>query len=181
MADFETKKKANIGSSSLILIFIVLCLATFGLLSLGNARGDELLSVRNAAAVKEYYRADGLGEEFLRQVDQSLQKADAGSVETVKEQVLAEFGDYYQEDRKSFLTDIPMDAGQALRVELGVGATGGGLRVCKVPWKYDLGKYIFRKSMRLISLFVSGVEPSSDDNSDCRNGYRKRHEKWVYG
>ena len=120
MADFETKKKANIGSSSLILIFIVLCLATFGLLSLGNARGDELLSVRNAAAVKEYYRADGLGEEFLRQVDQSLQKADAGSVETVKEQVLAEFGDYYREDRKSFLTDIPMDAGQALRVELGV-------------------------------------------------------------
>ncbi|MCI9282930.1 MAG: hypothetical protein HFG56_06510 [Lachnospiraceae bacterium] len=150
MADFETKKKANIGSSSLILIFIVLCLATFGLLSLGNARGDELLSVRNAAAVKEYYRADGLGEEFLRQVDQSLQKADAGSVETVKEQVLAEFGDYYQEDRKSFLTDIPMDAGQALRVELGVDWQKRSLEVRS--WKvYIQEEYEIDQSVRVWS------------------------------
>ena len=150
MADFETKKKANIGSSSLIFIFIVLCLATFGLLSLGNARGDELLSVRNAAAVKEYYRADGLGEEFLRQVDQSLQKADAGSVETVKEQVLAEFGDYYQEDRKSFLTDIPMDAGQALRVELGVDWQKRSLEVRS--WKvYIQEEYEIDQSVRVWS------------------------------
>ncbi len=150
MADFETKKKANIGSSALILVFIVLCLATFGLLSLGNARGDELLSVRNAAAVKEYYRADGLGEEFLRQVDQSLQKADAGSVETVKEQVLAEFGDYYQEDRKSFLTDIPMDAGQALRVELGVDWQKRSLEVRS--WKvYIQEEYEIDQSVRVWS------------------------------
>ena len=72
MADYEVRRKANIGSSSLILIFIVLCLATFGLLSLGNAKSDELLSVRNAVAVKDYYQADGLGQEFVRQVDQAL-------------------------------------------------------------------------------------------------------------
>jgi hypothetical protein len=114
---------------------------------LGNARGDELLSVRNAAAVKEYYRADGLGEEFLRQVDQSLQKADAGSVETVKEQVLAEFGDYYQEDRKSFLTDIPMDA---LRVELGVDWQKRSLEVRS--WKvYIQEEYEIDQSVRVWS------------------------------
>ena len=38
MADYEMRRKANIGSSSLILIFIVLCLATFGLLSLGDRK-----------------------------------------------------------------------------------------------------------------------------------------------
>ena len=81
MADYEMRRKANIGSSSLILIFIVLCLATFGLLSLGNARGDELLSVRNAAAVKEYYRADGVGEEFVQTVDQAFKRAGTGSQE----------------------------------------------------------------------------------------------------
>lgn len=153
MADFEMKRKANIGSSSLILIFIVLCLATFGLLSLGNARGDELLSVRNAAAVKEYYRADGLGEEFLQSVDQSLQAAGTGSVEMVKEQVLAEFGDFYQEDKESFLTDIPMDAGQALRVELGVDWQRRSLEVRS--WKvYIQEEYEIDQSVRV----WSGIE-----------------------
>jgi|InofroStandDraft_1065614.scaffolds.fasta_scaffold33977_3 hypothetical protein len=118
MADYEMKRKANIGSSSLILIFIVLCLATFGLLSLGNAKGDELLSVRNAAAVKEYYRADGLGEEFVQIVSQALLEADADNSAAVKKQVLSKLGDYYQEDKGCFLTDISMNAGQALRVEL---------------------------------------------------------------
>lgn len=118
MADYEMKRRANIGSSSLILIFIVLCLATFGLLSLGNAKGDELLSVRNAAAIKEYYRADGLGEEFVQMVSQALLEADKDDSAAVKEQVLSKLGDYYQEDSECFLTDISMNAGQALRVEL---------------------------------------------------------------
>lgn len=150
MADYEMRKKANIGSSSLILIFIVLCLATFGLLSLGNARGDELLSVRNAAAVKEYYRADGLGEEFVRTVDQALQSADTGSTEAVKQQVLAVVGEYYQEDSGCFLTDIPMNAGQALRVELGVDWQKRTLEVRS--WKvYIQEDYEIDQSVRVFS------------------------------
>lgn len=150
MADYEMRKKANIGSSSLILIFIVLCLATFGLLSLGNARGDELLSVRNAAAVKEYYRADGLGEEFVRTVDQALQSADTGSTEAVKQQVLAAVGEYYQEDSGCFLTDIPMNAGQALRVELGVDWQKRTLEVRS--WKvYIQEDYEIDQSVRVFS------------------------------
>ncbi len=121
MANYEVRKKANIGSSSLILIFIVLCLATFGLLSLGNAKSDELLSVRNAMAVKDYYRADALGEEFVRTVDQALiQAGTEKDSEQMKAKVLALAGDYYQKETDHFLTDIPMNAGQALRIELGV-------------------------------------------------------------
>ena len=40
MAEQTSRNKVNIGLSSLILIFIVLCLSTFGLLSLSSARGD---------------------------------------------------------------------------------------------------------------------------------------------
>lgn len=150
MADYEMRRKANIGSSSLILIFIVLCLATFGLLSLGNARGDELLSVRNAAAVKEYYRADRLGEEFVRTVDQTLKTAGAGSQEAVKQQVLAELGDYYQEDTGCFLTDIPMNAGQALRVELAADWQARELEV--KTWKvYIQEDYEIDQSVRVFS------------------------------
>lgn len=149
MADYEVKRKANIGSSSLILIFIVLCLATFGLLSLGNARGDELLSVRNGAAVKEYYLADGQGEEFVRMVDQALKAAD-GDEAAVKQQVLAVVGDYYQEDSGHFLTDIPMPAGQALRVELDVDWREKSLAVAS--WKvYIQEEYDIDQSVRVWS------------------------------
>ena len=51
MAGQNSRNKVNIGVSSLILIFIVLCMATFGLLSLSSAQGDLMLASRNAEAV----------------------------------------------------------------------------------------------------------------------------------
>ena len=72
MAKTEMKSGANIGSASLILIFIVLCLGTFGLLSLTSANNDLELAERNAAAVSGYYRADGEGEAFRMKVEQAV-------------------------------------------------------------------------------------------------------------
>ena len=57
MAKQELRRKANIGSSSLILIFIVLCLVTCSVLSLGNAKRGDGLSQRSADSVQEYYQA----------------------------------------------------------------------------------------------------------------------------
>lgn len=54
MAEKSSRNKVSIGASSLILIFIVLCMATFGLLSLSSAQGDLKLARRNADAVKGY-------------------------------------------------------------------------------------------------------------------------------
>lgn len=48
MTGQTAKYKVNIGLTSLILIFIILCLATFSLLSLSSARGDQSLAVRSA-------------------------------------------------------------------------------------------------------------------------------------
>ena len=76
MANYEIRRRASIGSASLILIFIVLCLATFGILSLGNARREDALSERSAAAVKAYYRADSQAEEFVGMVARALHSAD---------------------------------------------------------------------------------------------------------
>ena len=53
MAGQTSKHKINIGLTSLILIFIILCLATFSLLSLSSARGDQSLAARSARAVTE--------------------------------------------------------------------------------------------------------------------------------
>ena len=107
MAKQEIRRKANIGSSSLILIFIVLCLVTFSVLSLGNAKREDALSVRSADSVQEYYRADAQGEAFLQMADQALLKGDKDSL-----------APYLQSDTGTYCTDVSMDAGQALLVEL---------------------------------------------------------------
>ena len=78
MAGQAVKHKVNIGLTSLILIFIILCLATFSLLSLSSARGDQSLAVRSAQAVTEYYRADAQGEKWLKQADAILHKETIG-------------------------------------------------------------------------------------------------------
>lgn len=107
MAKQEIRRKANIGSSSLILIFIVLCLVTFSVLSLGNAKREDALSSRSADSVQEYYRADAAGEAFLQLADQALLKGDKDSLMP-----------YLQSASGTYCTDVPMSAGQALRVEL---------------------------------------------------------------
>ena len=104
MADYEIRRKANIGSSSLILIFIVLCLTTFGVLSLENARREDTFSQKNAAAVQAYYRADREAEAFVQAVDQTLALADGAK----------------QPGRDTVSSEFAIDAGLALHVELAV-------------------------------------------------------------
>ena len=74
MAEQTSRNKVNIGLSSLILIFIVLCLSTFGLLSLSSARGDLELAERGAQAAKEFYEADSKGQQWLAGSDRMLQQ-----------------------------------------------------------------------------------------------------------
>ena len=69
------RKQANIGTTSLILIFVILCLSTFGLLSLSSAKGDLSLAEKNAKAVQAYYEADAAGETFVQMVHQVFREA----------------------------------------------------------------------------------------------------------
>lgn len=56
---------APVGVSSLLVIFAVLCLTVFALLSLATVRADEALSEQSARAAEGYYRADCAAEETL--------------------------------------------------------------------------------------------------------------------
>lgn len=110
------KSKVNIGSSSLILIFIILSLSVFGLLSLTSARSDLALAQKNAQAVQGYYEADMMGEQFVQMVDQALQASENA------EQLKAALGSYYQKNTETgadlSVTDITMERGQILHIEL---------------------------------------------------------------
>lgn len=120
MAGESGRNKVNIGASSLILIFIVLCLAVFGLLSLSNAKADMVLAERNIQAVKGYYEADNKGQQWLKEVDRILMEEMAADVDSgqcslnLKERL----GDIYDRERGVIATEIPMDRGQSLRIEL---------------------------------------------------------------
>lgn len=57
-----------VGGSSLLVIFAVLCLTVFALLSLSTVQADSRLSDASAAAVSEYYEADCQAEEILAEL-----------------------------------------------------------------------------------------------------------------
>ena len=53
----EQSSFVNIGSSSLLIVFVILCLATFAILSLSSAKSDYSLSERLAKHKGDYYDA----------------------------------------------------------------------------------------------------------------------------
>lgn len=122
MANQEVNSKMNIGSSSLILIFIVLCLATFGLLSLSSAKSDWNLAEKNANSVKNYYDADKKGEEFVKMVDEVLVQLQSKGLEedAYLAEAKRELSEYYREDTGFLTVEVPMDFDQALHIELSV-------------------------------------------------------------
>ena len=136
MAGQMSKHKINIGLTSLILIFIILCLATFSLLSLSSARGDQSLAARSARAVTEYYRADAEGEKWLKQADAILQE----EIQALAKKMALELGCDADEETGFVSTDISMDRGQALHIDLAL--TGDENRYEVRSWYvYDSGNY----------------------------------------
>ncbi|WP_434688038.1 short-chain dehydrogenase [Hungatella sp. SB206] len=132
MAKQESGFKANIGSSFLILIFIVMCLVTFGMLSLTSAKSDLSLANRNADAVTEYYRADTEGEAFYRMVAGEVKAACTNASGHEERLALLEkaLGEYYRGG--AAVTEVAMERAQALHIELEPDLDGeGSVRVAK--------------------------------------------------
>ena len=61
----KTDTPAAVGGSSLLVIFAVLCLMIFALLSLSTVQADGRLTAISSDAVKGYYAADTNAEEIL--------------------------------------------------------------------------------------------------------------------
>lgn len=56
---------STLGGSALMMIFAVLCLTVFAVLSLSTAKAGDRLSEGSKAAVESYYRADTEAERIL--------------------------------------------------------------------------------------------------------------------
>ncbi len=140
--------RANIGMSSLILIFIVLCLTVFGLLSLSSAGSDWKLARKNAEAVRGYYKADSQAVEFLAMVEEVLSRcSQADDEKEYLRLVKEELGSFCQEETGIVQTEIEMPYGQMLHIELEINRKEeSGYRI--LAWKvchsvdYEIDKSI---------------------------------------
>lgn len=72
--DKEQASFVNIGSSSLLIVFLILCMATFAILSLSSAKSDYSHSEKLAAHKSQYYKASSEAEEVLDKIDEELEK-----------------------------------------------------------------------------------------------------------
>lgn len=70
--DKQQSSFVNIGSSSLLIIFLILSLVTFAILSLSGAKSDYSFSQRLANHKTAYYEASNRAERILGQIDEAL-------------------------------------------------------------------------------------------------------------
>lgn len=72
----KTKKQSypplQIGTSFMLVIFIILCMVVFAVLSLSTAQKDYEYSQKNAIRTTEFYEANNLAEEQLAEIDSQL-------------------------------------------------------------------------------------------------------------
>ena len=71
----KTQFSMNIGLPSILLIFVVLCLVSFGVLSLVSANSDKKLSQKVLTRSASYYEICNQAEEMLADVQKQLSNA----------------------------------------------------------------------------------------------------------
>ena len=109
MIKFKEKKPEGgiqIGTSSLVLIFVILSLTVFAVLSLTRVLADDRLSDRSADWVAAYYEADCKAEEMLKSINEAAEKdkANAGIVSFT-----VPINDTMSLEVEAVLTDTPRD------------------------------------------------------------------------
>lgn len=99
----------NIGSSSLLMIFVVLCLVSFATLSIVSANADKKLSAKVAEHSAAYYDACNQAEQKIAQIDASLQSAYENA---------ADENEYYEQVGRAISFAIPVTDVHTLNINL---------------------------------------------------------------
>lgn len=111
----------NIGSASMLVIFIILCLVTFAVLSVASANKDFAYSQKIAQRTENYYEASNKAEEILDEIDQILEKNYLENKENCLDSIPQELENLEGIDFSAFPEisyEIPMNENQALHISL---------------------------------------------------------------
>lgn len=71
----KRKIKMSVGVSSMLMIFVVLCLTTFAVLSYVTANADAQLTDKAVQAAQRYYEADNQAEQTIARLDAQVLRA----------------------------------------------------------------------------------------------------------
>jgi len=82
----------NIGTSSLLLVFVIMCLVSFATLSTVSASADKKLNDKILQRTEQYYDACNQAEERLRDIDATLEAIYDSSAN--REEYLATTGEH---------------------------------------------------------------------------------------
>lgn len=107
------RKSLGVGSVSLILVFCVLCLTIFSLLTLSFARSENALTQKLADSVQKYYAADMKATQAMAELEQTLSSGEQPAIAAGLEM------NYSQTDRGllvSFLSQIDRQRSIAVTV-----------------------------------------------------------------
>ncbi|MCR4922730.1 MAG: hypothetical protein K5931_01845 [Lachnospiraceae bacterium] len=126
----------NIGTSSVLSAFVILCMVTFAGLSFLSANTDNLLSRQGAEKTKEYYRAAGNADIMLVQIHNELTEIakESKNEEEYYEAVLSKydnnsqdsFYNLYEDEGLNLYFTLPVNDRQNLRVVLQVNYPHSG-------------------------------------------------------
>ena len=118
----------TLGMSSLLVVFLILCLVTFAVLTLSGARSDYEFSERLSDRRQAETAAENEAQKILAQVDRRL----AECSENGTEPNLDDLGVKIEKNRIFWETSV--DEGQSLMVELTI--TDEGEHYCEITaWK----------------------------------------------
>ena len=113
------KNRISIGISSIVLIFLILCLAVFSLLSLSDAKTALSFSERHTDAVRIYYAADAQAQTFIRDYRKALASdTDEAAAAQTAARALPEGNAVSVSEDGVIHCDVPLANGQTLRMEL---------------------------------------------------------------
>lgn len=115
------KNKINIGTASIILIFIILCLSVFALLGLSDAKTAQVFARRHADSVDVYYRTDAAGQYFIKAAAETIKSGESADAAAESGKAALPEGisaSASVSEQGNLICDLPMSSGQSLHIEL---------------------------------------------------------------
>ena len=112
----------NLGTSFMLVIFIILCMVIFSVLSLSSAIKDQNYSIKNAERTLAYYNANNKAEEYLAQIDHIL--SDTDSFDALKNKLIkmndSHIFTWDTENNRNIHYYVPINDSEVLEVVLAI-------------------------------------------------------------
>lgn len=122
----------SVGSSSILVIFVVLCLTTFATLSMVSANSDYRLTSRTAQAAQVYYQADSEGVEQVGALHTALEQLPGGDAAAYRQTAQ---GLGWTADGLTFRRSVALEGERTLEIAVDASTFAGGGKLAVTQWQ----------------------------------------------